>query len=91
MTHPTLHLNGTSKKALVDEYEAAYDAVGRALEALRVVTVHGRDYYVQADYPTCLYRAQDEHQAMQNKLADVRRELEERLGYVLDYGKRDRG
>jgi hypothetical protein len=84
MTHPTLHMNGTSKEALVREYEAAYDSVCEAMTKLWEVTVHGRDYYVQADYPACLYRAQDERAAMYNKLVEVRDELETRLGNILD-------
>ena len=84
MIHPTIHMNGTSKAQLVKEYEAAYDAVDNAIKVFREITVHGRDYYVQPDYPHVFYRAQDEHQALLNKLFDVRKDLETRLGHLLE-------
>jgi hypothetical protein len=46
-TFPTLHLNGTGKNDLRDEYAAAYDAIDKAIEALAAATLNGRDYYPQ--------------------------------------------
>ena len=43
---PTVHLNGTGGQALADEYRHAYEKLIEAVDALRAVTVHGRDYYV---------------------------------------------
>lgn len=53
MMTPTIHSNGTSKQNLLQELTEAHAAVGAAIAALRQVTVHGRDYYVQgpAAYP----------------------------------------
>lgn len=48
-TFPTLHLNGTGKNDLRDEYAAAYDAIDKAIEALAAATLNGRDYYPQAE------------------------------------------
>jgi hypothetical protein len=48
-TFPTLHLNGTGKTTLRDEYAAAYDAIEKAIEALAAATLNGRDYYPQAE------------------------------------------
>lgn len=50
MMIPTVHLNGTGKHNLLSELETAYAAVGTAIDALRQVTVHGRDYYVQGPH-----------------------------------------
>jgi hypothetical protein len=47
---PTVHLNGTGKKNLLEELEIAHGAVNTAIDALRQVTVHGRDYYVQGEH-----------------------------------------
>ena len=49
MMIPTIHLNGTSRDTLLSELESAHAAVSAAIDALRQVTVHGRDYYVQGD------------------------------------------
>ena len=43
-TIPTLHLNGTGKTTLRDEYAAAYDALTKALEAFASTTCNGRDF-----------------------------------------------
>ena len=47
ITIPTLHLNGTGATTLRDEYAAAYDSLGKAIEAFASTTCNGRDYYPQ--------------------------------------------
>ena len=47
ITAPTVHLNGTGYKDLWAGYEAAYDAVRAAQEALGKIEFNSRDYYVQ--------------------------------------------
>lgn len=47
ITAPTVHLNGTSAKDLWEGYEAAYEAVRAAQEALGNIEFNARDYYVQ--------------------------------------------
>jgi hypothetical protein len=73
MMIPTVHLNGTGKKNLLAELETAYAAVGAALEALRQVTVHGRDYYVQGEH--AYGQARTEMDARLAALAKVRSDL----------------
>lgn len=43
-TTPIFNLNGTSRKTVVDELYEARRHLGRAIEALRVVTCHPRDF-----------------------------------------------
>jgi hypothetical protein len=38
-TFPTLHLNGTGKITLRDEYAAAYDAIDKAIDALATLSL----------------------------------------------------
>jgi hypothetical protein len=45
-TLPTIHLNGTSPKDLLDGYRNAMDAVGAAQAALCKIEFNARDYYV---------------------------------------------
>jgi hypothetical protein len=47
ITAPTIHLNGTSAKSLWEGYEAAYDAIRVAREAMGKIEFNARDYYVQ--------------------------------------------
>ena len=49
ITPPTVHLNGTSAKDLWAGYEAAYNAILAAQEALGKIEFNARDYYVQGD------------------------------------------
>lgn len=47
ITAPTVHSNGTGYKDLWNGYEAAYEAVRAAQEALGKIEFNARDYYVQ--------------------------------------------
>lgn len=47
ITAPTVHLNGTGYQDLWNGYEAAYEAVRAAQEALAKIEFNSRDYYVQ--------------------------------------------
>ena len=47
ITAPTVHLNGTPATNLWAGYEAAYDAVRAAQDALAKIEFNARDYYVQ--------------------------------------------
>ena len=46
---PTVHMNGSGKKRLVEQYSNAMHALNSALAALNEAYPHGRDYYVQGD------------------------------------------
>ena len=74
MMIPTIHLNGTSATWLLEELADASTALGTAIDALRQVTVHGRDYYPQGDhaYP----QARAEHDARLNALTAVQQDLQ---------------
>lgn len=74
MVIPTVHLNGTSKDALMDQAMAAIDASQKLLAALADMTPHGRDYYVHVDsYEGA--RLQHEHRV--KRVHDVLEELQE--------------
>jgi hypothetical protein len=85
MMIPTVHLNGTSKGNLLAELDTAVAALNGAYDALRQVTVHGRDYYVQGDaaYP----QARTEMDRRLVKLAEVQAELIEMRAAVNKQGK----
>jgi ketosteroid isomerase-like protein len=46
---PTVHMNGSGKKRLVEQYSNAMHALNNAIQALNEAYPHGRDYYVQGD------------------------------------------
>jgi hypothetical protein len=77
ITPPTIHLNGTSAKDLWAGYEAAYDAVRAAQEALGKIEFNARDYYVQdADAFT---NARDHRNEQRQALAQVEEYLLQHL------------
>jgi hypothetical protein len=47
LTHPTIHLNGTSSKNLTDELDQVRYAANEMEKALRGLTIHMRDYHMQ--------------------------------------------
>ena len=81
-TFPTLHLNGTGKNDLRDEYAAAYDAIGKAVEALAATTLNGRDYYPQAE--GAYYQARSERVLALDQLRQAHRYAGEMLMGICD-------
>lgn len=76
MMIPTVHRNGTDKKNLLAELEEAHAAVGAAIEKVRQVTVHGRDYYVQGPHAYGQARTEmDVRLAALDKVKDDLREM----------------
>jgi hypothetical protein len=76
MTHlavPTVHNNGTSRKALTDSLSNAYAKIGEAIEALSQCAPHRRDYYVQNT--GSFEAAQAEHITRMNLLHTARNEV----------------
>lgn len=79
ITAPTVHLNGTGYKDLWNGYEAAYEAVRAAQEALGKIEFNARDYYVQDSeayskardhrYEQCKALAQVEEYLLQHLLS----------------------
>ena len=82
MMLPTIHLNGTDIKHLLEEINEASDALRVAVEKLSVAGPNGRDYYPQG--PAALAQAQKEHFERVRRLSDVRAELLEIIEYLLD-------
>jgi len=73
-TLPFIHLNGTSREALVDGYAKAYCAVDAAINVLFETSPNGRDYYpVEGSYQ----KARAEHDVRVRALVKVRDELME--------------
>jgi hypothetical protein len=77
ITAPTVHLNGTGYQDLWNGYEAAYEAVRAAQEALGKIEFNARDYYVQdADAFT---KARDHRYEQRQALAQVEEYLLQHL------------
>lgn len=77
MSHPvpTIHLNGTSKERLLDDYCAALSALAKAREALIPTGPNMRDYYVQPDGAANHRIALDAHRRRIADLDAITREI----------------
>ena len=73
LTKPTIHLNGTSREALLEQYRDACDAVRTAMKAVADASPHGRDYYPQGK--EAINKAIDEHVDRLRRLEGVLSEL----------------
>ena len=82
---PTVHSNGTGYKDLWEGYEAAYEAVRAAQEAIGKIEFNARDYYVQdADAFT---KARDHRYEQCKALAQVEEYL---LQHLISLQKQER-
>ena len=77
---PSVHSNGTGKKALLEQLEKAYTAIGDAQDALRETAPNGRDYYVYEGNP--YERAREEWRQRMLKLESVRAEIDAIVGGI---------
>jgi hypothetical protein len=75
MRTPTIHLNGTSLRSLLDGYLEAIRSLRAAQEALAATCPNGRDYYPQGE--AAIGEAMEEHRIRAAMLAKVAAELEE--------------
>lgn len=71
---PTIHLNGTSREALLEGYCEAVHALHEAGRKLAAAAPNGRDYYPQA--AGAINVAMDQHEARMTKLREIITELE---------------
>jgi hypothetical protein len=75
MIFPTVHLNGTSRNDLLEQYREMLQAVSSAIRIMNANGPNGRDYYPQG--PDAITRATEEHHARTKKLIEVQAELNE--------------
>lgn len=83
---PTVHLNGTSKDALVSGFAAVIGDLNSALESMAAAAPNARDYYVQN--PAAFQRATREHTERMEKLREVRADLRAIWEAVVEQQKR---
>jgi len=71
---PEVHMNGTGKRALVDQVMNAVHAASKLLDALAGMSPHGRDYYVLGD--DVFLKAREQHDQRVIKVNSVFEELQ---------------
>ena len=83
MTKPTIHMNGTSAKDLLEQYRTAMEALSAAGDALAKCGPNGRDYYPQG--PDAIGTAMDEHRSRRLRLEAIYDEITELAIHCSDH------
>jgi hypothetical protein len=72
---PTIHMNGTSRAAIIEQLETAHTAIEAAIRALEQAGPNGRDYYPQG--AGAIQEALRQHANRLHNLSAVSKELAE--------------
>jgi hypothetical protein len=78
---PTIHLNGSSKKELIDDLKDATYSLRVSKIKLSKTMPNARDFYVQKD-PYAYQIAQEQHEDRLNRLESVYEELQAILNAI---------
>ena len=82
MIFPTIHLNGTSKQQLLDDYCDVSHALNAAMKKMIENGPNGRDYYPQGDQ--AYRKAVKEHYDRIEQIHRVRLEIETIAEHIAD-------
>jgi hypothetical protein len=80
---PTINLNGTSPRELLEQQCLAIEALRAAISAVQAAAPNGRDY--QTALPGTFHLAQQGHADRLARLEGVMKELEEIAQHVADH------
>lgn len=80
LVKPTVHLNGTGKQTLIDEWQDAVNILNAAYRALKLCGPNGRDYYPQG--PDACSAATGQHFDRLRVIDAVKGELEALIIHV---------
>jgi hypothetical protein len=83
LTFPTIHMNGTSPKDLLEDQMRAMASIATAIEDIQRAGPNGRDYYTQG--PDAFAQARMEHEQRLVRLIGVRKELEQIAEHVAQF------
>lgn len=88
MIIPTIHLNGTSKKTLLEDLQNAHEKIREAMSALAYTAPHERDYYVKKDAQFAYAQAREEHGYRVTMLRKILSELEQLADGIQSQGRK---
>lgn len=69
ITLPTIHSNGTSRRSLQEDYEAASHALSDFIDKWEYIEFNARDYYV---VPGAWQKAVEEREEISQNIRDIR-------------------
>lgn len=80
LTLPSIHLNGTGRRMLTEDYTAAYHALQAAIRAFQSIEFNARDYYPQG--ADAFHRARTQRDIQLQHLSGVQHYLETHLAHL---------
>ena len=80
LTLPSIHLNGTGRRMLTEDYTTAYHALQAAIRAFQSIELNGRDYYPQG--ADAFYQARSQRDVQLQHLSGVQHYLESHLAHI---------
>ena len=75
IVHPIVHLNGSSRRALLEQREAIHRALTTCLDMLAQGAPHMRDYYVSKD-PELYMRASEQYADRYSQIRSIQEDIE---------------
>ena len=85
ITTPTININGTSARALLEQHLTAIEALRAAITKVQEAAPNGRDY--QTAPANSFSHAQQEHRRRLSRLEDVIDELEQIAEYIVEFAR----
>lgn len=83
LTTPHPNINGTNARSLVDERLDAMEALQTAMDKLRAMTVHGRDW--QTVDPSVYRAARAEHVLRIDRVQTIRDEITQEVIWLMEW------
>jgi hypothetical protein len=80
LTLPSIHLNGTGRRMLTEDYTTAYYALQTAIRAFQSIEFNARDYYPQG--ADAFYQARSQRDIQLQHLSGVQHYLETHLMHL---------
>lgn len=82
LTLPSIHLNGTGRRMLTDDYSAAYNKLIEFRDSFRAIEFNARDYYPQGN--SAFSKARTERDIMEHKIGSMMQYLEDHLLHLAE-------
>ena len=85
LTLPLVHLNGTAIKTLMEDYDAADDALREFIKAWAKIEFNSRDYYPLGNHAWS--EASDVRVEMNKKIREIKEYIDAHLAHLYDQKK----
>ena len=82
LTLPSIHLNGSGRRKLTEDYSAAYNKLIQFRDSFRAIEFNARDYYPQGN--SAFSKARTDRDIMEHKIGSLMQYLEDHLLHLAE-------